>query len=170
MKSLITGKRAFTLLCIALLLGVTVSPAAAQLNQPDWSDDMYTEFNAALLAYNENVGSSGVFDTWMLANRMVNFEVTDTDGQTATFSFETDEDLRISELRQGVRDDATLTMKTDRATMNDILDSSNPAQELKTAIKNRAITMHGHGVRGEAEILIASMIIGIANFFSGLLS
>ena len=168
MRSLTTGKTAFVLVCITLLLGVMVSPVAAQSSQPDWADDMYDEFDAVLPTYNANVGDAGMHDRWVLADKSVNFEVTDTDGQTATFSFETDRDLRIHDLRQGARDDIDLTMKTDRATMESILDSSDPARAFNDAVRERTITMHGEGAYGSVKYLFINALTQLASFFDRL--
>ena len=152
---------------IALVLAAAVPAAAAQSGQPAWADEMYADFDAMLPEYNEKIssGSSGSLEIAKsyIGGERVNFVVTDSDGQTATFSFHMDEDLRLTEFEQGPRDDATLRMSTDRATVEEIMQSSSPDSAFYNAVLGGEIEMDGLGVISAIKTIGISILLGAAN-------
>ncbi len=136
-----------TLLSFSMVLaGGLAAPAAAQGDQPEWGDQMYTELEGMVGVYNENVNAEdlGVAAS-QVRNERVNLVVTDSDGSQATASFRLDSELKIQELQQGTRDDATMKMSTDRQTVDRIVESNNPSRAFQNAIQNGDITIDGIG-------------------------
>ncbi|MDR9382120.1 MAG: hypothetical protein RI560_10700, partial [Natronomonas sp.] len=76
----------------------------------------------------------------------VNLVVDDpANGSEASVSFTLDDDLRMQEVELGPRDDATLRMDTDKATMDEIIASDSPEAEFRFAVVNDDITISGIG-------------------------
>jgi hypothetical protein len=130
---------------IALLV-VTSGITSAQSDQPDWADSTFEEFEGMVSVYNESITSVdlGIAGD-QLQGETVNLAVTDADGATATFSFRLDGQLRMTELDQGERSDATLRMSTDRETLNETLNAENPAVVFRDAVADGDISLSGIG-------------------------
>lgn len=156
----------------ALVLAVIVSPVAAQSSQPAWADDMYTEFDAVLDTHNDQIEKMRVREARpILKNEKVNLYVTDSDGQTATFSFRFDDQLQIHDFKQGERDDATVEMTTDRATITEIADAERPGIAFLDAWKNNEIKVNGIGYTNSAKYfavtVVTDIVEGVADFLHG---
>ncbi len=124
-----------------------VAPALAQSDQPAWADEMFGSFEGFVSTYNENVDASDLgIAADQLKNERVNLIVTDADGTQGTASFRMNAQLQIQELEQGTRDDATLKMTTDRATIDRILESNTPTTAFQNALMDGDIRIDGIGV------------------------
>jgi len=134
---------------IAVLLAlfvVTSGVAVAQSDQPDWAESTFEEFSGMVDVYNEAITSVdlGIAGD-QLSGEKVNLVVNDADGESATFSFELDSQLRMTDLDLGPRDDATLRMSTDRETVSEIVNADNPAVEFRDAVASGDVTFSGIG-------------------------
>ncbi|MFB6250575.1 MAG: hypothetical protein ABEI27_02625 [Halobellus sp.] len=134
------------LLALLVITSGVATAQSGQSSQPDWADKAYDEFSGMVATYNESItqvdlGIAGD----QLSNERVNLVVTDADGETATFSFRMDNQLRMTELDQGPRSDATLRMSTDRETFNETLTADNPAAAFRDAVASGEIRFSGIG-------------------------
>ncbi|MEA5407134.1 hypothetical protein VB773_05770 [Haloarculaceae archaeon H-GB2-1] len=132
-------------LSILVLGSVVTAGVAAQTNQPGWADDLYTDAETMVSTYNEQVeGKDLGTAAGQLKGEKINLVI--SDGQTAevaTFSFRMDNELRITELKKGARDDATLEMATNRQTVQKINEANSPGFVFRNAIKSRDISING---------------------------
>lgn len=134
-------------LLVVSVASVGVGSALAQSDQPAWGDEMFEDFGGFVSAYNENVDASDLgIAAGQLKDERVNLIVTDSDGTEATASFRMNGQLQIQDLEQGTRDDATLKMTTDRATIERILESNNPATTFQNALTGGDIRIDGLGL------------------------
>lgn len=146
------------------LLVVTSGLAAAQsTDQPEWADEAFAEFEGMVAVYNESITAVdlGVAGD-QLANERVNLVVTDADGATATFSFRLDGQLRMTELAQGPRSDATLRMSLDRATFDEILTADNPAVAFRDAVAEDDIRFSGVGTTNAVKWTVINTVADLA--------
>lgn len=145
-----SSQSARVLLATLLVVSVAsfgIGAGLAQSDQPAWADEMFGNFEGFVSAYNENVDASDLgMAADQLKNERVNLIVTDSDGTQATASFRMNGQLQIQELEQGTRDDATLKMTTDRATIERILESNNPATAFQNALADGDIRIGGIGL------------------------
>jgi len=138
------------LLSLAVVLataGAVATPAAAQSDQPDWAVQMFEDMGPMVETYNENVDPDDFgFLAGQLQGEKVILVVDDpANGTEATVSFGMNDDLQMQELALGTRDDATIRMETDKATMDRIIAANDPVSELRTAIENDEVTVLGIG-------------------------
>jgi hypothetical protein len=127
------------------VIGAGSLPAVAQSTQPGWADDLYQRTQGMVSTYNEQVTEDDLgFAAGQLTGERINLLITDeTSGETATFSFRMDDQLRITQLAQGPREDATLRMTTTRATVDQIINAEQPAQVFRSAVRRGDITIRG---------------------------
>ncbi|WP_311173165.1 hypothetical protein [Halobellus ordinarius] len=144
-------------------LVITSGVATAQSAQPEWADEAFAEFGGMVATYNESITAVdlGVAGD-QLANERVNLVVTGTDGETATFSFRMDGQLRMTELAQESRSDATLRMSTDRETFNETLTADNPAIVFRDAVAGGDIRFSGLGTGNAIKWTVINSAAGIA--------
>lgn len=145
-----------------VFLAAIAGPVGAQSDQPEWADDMYAQLEGMVGTYNENIDASdlGVAGD-QLKNEKVNLVVTDTDGTEATASFRMDGDLQIQELKQGTRDDATMKMTTDRATLTGIVESNDPSAAFQNAITGGDITIDGLGTVNAVKWVVINTLVSL---------
>ena len=145
--------------------GAVAGPATAQSGQPAWADDLFDEMGPMVETYNANINASELgMAADQLRNQNVNLVVTDVaNDTTATVSFRMDSQLKIQELEQGSRDDATLEMSTDKATMDSIIAADNPAVAFQNALTppDSDITISGIGVINEIRWAIINVIASL---------
>ena len=145
-----TTNLARILLSLAVVLataGAVATPAAAQSDQPDWAVQMFEDMEPMVETYNDNVnpGDFG-FLAGQLQGEKVNLVVDDpANGTEASVSFSMNDDLQMQELALGTRDDATIRMRTDKATMDRIIAANNPVSEFRLAVRDDDITISGIG-------------------------
>jgi hypothetical protein len=150
---------------LVALLVVSSGVAVAQddgADQPEWADQAFEDYSGMVDVYNQQITSVdlGIAGD-QLSGERVNFVVTDDDGETATFSFRMDNQLRMTELEQGPRSDATLRMSTDRETLERILDADNPAAAFRNAVTDGDVTFDGLGTTNAVKWVV---INNVANF------
>ncbi len=139
-----------------------VGPALAQSDQPGWADEMFGDFEGFVSTYNENVDASDLgIAADQLKNERVNLIVTDGDGTQGTASFRMNAQLQIQELEQGTRDDATLQMTTDRATIDRILGSNNPTNAFQNALTDGDIRIDGIGLINSVKWAVINVLASL---------
>jgi len=151
------------LVVVVAAMGAVATPAAAQSDQPDWAVELFEDMGPMVGTYNENVDASDFgFVAGQLQGENVNLVVDDpANGTEASVSFTLDNDLRIQELELGTRDDATIQMSTDKATMDRIIASGNPSTEFKNAVLNDDITISGIGTVSQVKWAVINIVGGV---------
>lgn len=155
--------RLFVALVVVVAAGSIVSGAAlAQSDQPDWANELYEEMGPMVDRYNENVDAddAGVAGD-QLKDENVNLVVSDANGTDASVSFHMNDQLQIEELSQGTRDDATMRMSTDRATMDTIIASDTPSSAFQSAITSGDISIDGIGAVNAVKWAIINVLVSI---------
>jgi hypothetical protein len=143
--------------------GVAVAQSDAGSDQPAWADEAFAEYEGMVAVYNESITSVDLGTAGdQLANERVNLVVTDDDGATATISFRMDSQLRMIDLQQGARSDATLRMSTDRGTFDDILAADNPAVAFRNAVTSGDITFDGLGTTNAVKWVVINTVANLA--------
>lgn len=143
--------------------GFAVAQSDGESDQPAWADEAFSEYEGMVAVYNESITSVdlGVGGD-QLSNERVNLVVTDADGETATISFRMDGQLRMTELEQGPRSDATLRMSTDRETFERIVDADDPAVAFRAAVTNDQITFDGLGTTNAVKWVVINTAADLA--------
>ncbi|MEF8973666.1 MAG: hypothetical protein V5A15_02145 [Haloarcula sp.] len=151
------------LVVVVAAMGAVATPAAAQSDQPDWAVELFEDMGPMVETYNENVDASDFgFVAGQLQGENVNLVVDDpANGTEASVSFTLDNELRIQELELGTRDDATIQMSTDKATMDRIIASGNPSTEFKNAVLNDDITISGIGTVSQVKWAVINIVGGV---------
>jgi hypothetical protein len=147
-----------------VLLAAVAGPAAAQSDDPPAEASTYDTFVEMSELYNERAASLdlGVAER-LLAGARVNAYVTDGDEVTA-FSFALDDQMRIVDVRPEPDEEATVRVETDRATVQGIIDSENPAAAFRSAVANDDIR-----IEGERGHFVSQAVWTVANGLKGLL-
>jgi hypothetical protein len=158
----------FTRVVVSLMLvvaaaGAVATPAVAQSDQPDWAVQMFEDMGPMVETYNANVDVSDFgFMAGQLQGEKVDLVVDDpANGTEASVSFTLDDDLRMQELAMGTRDDATIQMSTDKATMDRIIASATPATEFKNAVLDEDITISGIGTVSQVKWAVINIVGGV---------
>jgi len=143
--------------------GAVATPGAAQSDQPDWAVDMFDRMGPMVETYNDNVDPD---DFGYLASQLqgekVNLVVNDpANGTEASLSFALNGQLQMQELALGTRDDATVQMSTDKATMDRIIAANDPVSEFRTAVNNDDIALSGLGAYDSLKWVILSIVADI---------
>lgn len=123
------GKLILLLVTLSLVATPAVAQAAAQPVTTDGTDNANVEADQA-----------GTGDD-QLAGETINLHVSGADGSERAFSFEMTENGRIDDLERGAREDATVAMRTDRATFKRIAHAPDPKQKFRTAIQHGNVEM-----------------------------
>jgi hypothetical protein len=155
-----------SLITVFVVLGLTLAatPALAQ-SQPAWSNEMYEKMSPMVEKYNAKINADDLgIAAGQLKGEKVNLVVTDTDGSQATASFRMDDGLKMRDLQQGERDDATLKMSTDRATMERIISANNPAVTFQNAVVSGDISIDGIGATNAVKWTAINVASGIARW------
>jgi hypothetical protein len=167
MESVLFGRYArwigVLLAFLVVTSGVVVAQSDTASDQPAWADAAFAEYEGMVAVYNESITAVdlGVAGE-QLSGERVNFVVTDGDGETATFSFRMDDQLRMTELQQGARSDATLKMSTDRTTLNEVVTADNPAVAFRNAVAGGDITFDGLGTTNAVKWVVINTVASLA--------
>lgn len=164
----ITTRRAIVALLVVTLVSSAIAhPAMAQSDQPDWADDLYEDAQSMVGTYNEQVTEADLGRAaGQLKGERINLVITDqSSGETATFSFRMDEQLRITELDDAPREDATLRMTTDRQTVDRINSAEQPGQEFRDAVRNRDIEITGVSMVNKVKWTVINSVGGALGVF-----
>ena len=152
-----------TVVVLVLAVAVLSAPVTGQAAQPAWGGAMFADFEGMVGEYNAAIGETDLgFAGDTLANERVNLVVSDTDGSVATFSFRLDGDLRMSEFAQGEREDATLRMSADRATVEGIVAAENPARAFTGAVADGDVALDGLGLGNAVKFAVINGVAGLA--------
>jgi hypothetical protein len=133
---------------VALLVIVSLAGGVVgQDTQPPWAPETEDSLRTFVDRYNGAIGDTTPGPTaGLIRNERVTLLVTDTDETTAVFSFRTDADLEIHEFRAGARDDTTIRMYTDRATVARIAKASDRPAAFEAAVRAGDIRIEGVGL------------------------
>jgi hypothetical protein len=160
--------RLLPVLVAVLVVGsVATAGVAAQSDQPAWADDLYGDAEEMVGTYNEQVSASDLgVAAGQLKGERVNLVITDrSSGETATFSFRMNSELQITQLKQGARDDATLQMTTNRATVERINEANSPGAVFRNAIKSRDIKISGVSTINKVKWTVINGVGGALGLF-----
>ncbi|WP_336339587.1 hypothetical protein [Haloarcula brevis] len=156
-----------SLVLVVAAAGAVATPVAAQSDQPDWAVDMFDRMGPMVETYNANVDPEDFgFIAGQLQGEKVNLVVDDpANGTEASVSFSMNDELQMQELTLGTRDDATIQMNTDKATMDRVIGSNNPTVEFKNAVTAGQISVSGLGFVGSVKWyainVVADVVRGI---------
>lgn len=157
------GSRSVAALLALLVVTSGVGVAQSGSSQPAWADQAFADYRGMVGVYNDAITSVDLGPAGgQLAGERVNLVVTDTDGTTATMAFRMDDQLRMTELQQGERADATLRMSTDRGTFEGILSADNPAVAFRTAVTDGDITFDGLGTTNAVKWVVINNVVNFA--------
>lgn len=135
--------------------------------EPSWAASLYQRLSSYVDDHNGAIADADLGPVeGQLRDETVNLSVT-ADGGEAAFSFRTDGNNRITEFRRGYRDDATVRMETDRATVERITDAEAPVHEFRQAVRADDITVRGIGAVNELKWRLLNGIKGVAGAFDG---
>jgi putative NIF3 family GTP cyclohydrolase 1 type 2 len=128
---------------LAVLLTVSLAgmPAAAAVQESDNSTD--AEDVAA--AYNENVDDLPDVIKNRATNERVELTIETSDGETVTYTAITDDEARVTELREGSHD-PTLRVSTDEETIREVANADNTGAAASEAYESGDIQIEGVGV------------------------
>jgi hypothetical protein len=171
----LTGRVALALL-VTLSLVAGVTPAAAQADQPQWADELFSDLQEMQPRYNANVSDAEmnfaqrqVYN--QLAGNAVNVYFVNTD---VVFSFYMRPDGTLTDLRQSRRDDAGLKMQMTRETAEDLVDRPNPVPQFVDAVQNGKVirrdgerTVRGVVINGEDGKLVKQATWTVINTVKG---
>lgn len=158
--------RLIGIILAALVVSSGIALAQSQSgseDQPAWADEAFAKYEGTVSIYNDRITAVdlGIAGD-QLANERVNLVVTDTDGSTATISFRMDDQLRMTELEQGPRSDASIRLSADRVTFERILDADNPAVAFRTTVTNGGISIDGIGATSAVKWVVINTIADLA--------
>lgn len=147
-------------LAFVVLFG-SVGGVAAQSENPEWGQELFTQVESMVDDYNANVDSIdlGPINLAGATNIYVN------DGsEQATYTVYMDSDNRIVDVKQGTDEDAKRKITTDRATLQRIASADDPAAEFRTAVENDDIV-----ISGEDDEFVEQLKWAVINFLKGFL-
>jgi hypothetical protein len=152
-----------SIMLVVAAVGAVATPAAAQSDQPDWAVEMFEDMQPMVETYNANVDPDDFeFMAGWLQDQNVNLVVDDpANGSEASVSFTMDDDLRMQEVELGSRDDATIRMDTDKATMDEIIASDAPEMEFRAAVHNDDITISGVGAFATIKWAVVNIVADV---------
>ncbi|AEN05626.1 hypothetical protein [Halolamina sp.] len=163
--------RFVTLAVVVLLISSSVGSVAAQANgEPEWAGELETNVNEMIPAYNERAGEINLGPLSLSGTTNVYVYDADSDGdgvsdgeELATFQITMDRQNRITNFERGTSDDAARKLTTDRATLEGIANTNNPAAAFRSAIANDKIV-----ISGESGQFVEGLKWTIVNAFKGL--
>ncbi|WP_336136083.1 hypothetical protein [Natronomonas amylolytica] len=128
---------------LAVLLTVSLAgmPAAAAVQE---RDDSHSAENVAA-TYNENVGDLPDVIKNRATNERVELTIETADGEAVTYTAITDDEARVTELREGSHD-PTLRVSTDEATIREISNADNTGAAAAEAYDSGDIRIEGVGM------------------------
>lgn len=120
-------------------VGTPVAPPSDRFGPTFWTD-----MSTIAATYNEEDPALGLGGD-LLTGNVVNFHVTDETGAEAVASFRLTGENRITDLRAGPRDDASIRLSTDRATFDRIAAADAPGRALVRAMESGEVRVDGRG-------------------------
>lgn len=128
-----TARRTVVLAAIVALLVSSAGTAVAQSDDPEWESEVYDEFAGQVDKFNAQVGQIDLGPAGgRLAGASANLYVEGEDG-TADFSFEMDEQNRITNVQREPTEGADLRITTTRETVREIAEANNSAATFRSA-------------------------------------
>jgi len=125
----------------------------------------YRNLSLMVVRYNERGDAPGFVAT-RLTGEQVTLRVEAENGSTAV-SFAVDDDGRLRDVRVGTRDDATLRMTTDRATMREITAAADPQAALLEAIDRGDVALRGLGALNRVRWFVYGFLMNAADAVRG---
>ena len=148
-------------------LGAISAVATAQTDQPEWAVETFDRMEKWVPTYNERATIDD-FEAaaGQLTNERANLIVTDANGETATASFSTNENMKVQEFSMGTRDDATIRMTADRQTLTRIAESPTPANAFVNALTRTGdIRISGVGTVANVKWAVINAVADLARVF-----
>lgn len=139
---------------MAVLLTVSLAgmPAVAAVQESENSHD--TENLAAV--YNENVDQLPDVIQNRAAGERVELNVQTSEGETMTYTAVTDEDARVTEIREGSHD-PTIRVTTDEATIREIANAENTGAATSEAYESGDIQIEGVGLTNTVTVEVVKV-------------
>lgn len=157
--------RTFRLVVVAFLVTVTlVGGGAAQTDEPEpvpsWAAETEASLERIVDGHNAVAGDTVFGPGASLArDQRVTLTVTATDGSAAQFSFRTDAAARVVDFRAGPRDDATLRMFTDPATVDRIAAAPDRGAAFDAAVRAGDVRIEGVGPLNRAAVALLGLVL-----------
>lgn len=131
----------------ACLLAVVLGGVAdAQGTEPPWAAETGTTLGEIIAGHNAAVDDVDPTPaTALVRDERVTLFVSDAAGRTAAYSFRTDATLHVTEFAAGTRDDATLHVFTDRATVDRIAAAPDRGAAFEAAVRAGDVRIEGVG-------------------------
>lgn len=150
-------------LSVLVLLTFVVSSCFALPVSAITEDEIETYL---LVEYNAFISSNPdvPFVKSIFGEQVIHILITKTNGDIE-FSVVTDEDAYITEIKSGAPENPTLLVTSNEETVNNILNSDDPASEAMNALNNGDIDYKGVGIKNKIVVGVTK----IAQFFANLL-
>lgn len=134
---------------MAVLLTVSLAgiPAAAAVQESENSND--AEDIAA--AYNENIDALPDVLQNRAADERVELNVQTSEGETVTYTATTDEDARVTEIREGSHD-PTIRVTTDEETIREVANAEDTGAAASEAYESGDIQVEGVGLTNTVKV------------------
>lgn len=134
---------------MAVLLTVSLAgmPAAAAVQESENSHDA----EDIATAYNENIDEVPDVIKNRAADERVELNVQTSDGETVTYTAVTDEDARITEIREGSHD-PTIRVTTDEATIREIANAEDTGATASEAYDSGDVQIEGVGLSNSVKV------------------
>lgn len=161
-----TIQRSILIVLVASLLvfgsvgGVGSVTAQDVSENPEWGQTLFAELESMVGDYNANADSVDLGPISL--GGATNVYVTDGD-ERATYTIYMDDDHRITDVRQGIDEDAKRKMTVDRATIDRIATADNPAAAFRAAVESGDIV-----VSGESGQVVEQIKWTVINLLKGL--
>lgn len=137
--------RFVSLLLVFSLVASASAGVSAQSDQPAWAQETFDEFSGMVDMFNAQVSDVDFGPAeGRLAGKTANVFVESSDG-TATMSFSMNEQQQITDLSLGTVEDADIDVRTDRETLDAIVNSENPPATFRDAYQDGRITIKSSG-------------------------
>lgn len=137
------GRVALVLCLVCVTVGGGV---AGQELPPPWAAATAGDLELIVADHNAVVAGADLGPAAaLLRNERVVLHVSDVDGTATSFAFRTDTALRVVDFRAGTRDDATVRVFTDRATVSRIADAPDRVAASRAAVRAGDIRIVGVG-------------------------
>ena len=150
-------------LSVLVLLTFVVSSCFALPVSAITEDEIETHL---LVEYNAFISSNPdvPFVKSIFGEQVIHILITKTNGDIE-FSVVTDEDAYITEIKSGAPESPTLLVTSNEETINNILNSDDPASEAMNALNNGDIDYKGVGIKN----MIVVGVTKVTQFFANLL-
>jgi hypothetical protein len=155
----------FRLVTAAFLVSVALGGGvAAQIDtpQPAWAAETEAALERVVADHNVLVDDASPNPARGLASdQRVTLVVTAPDDSVAQFSFRTDATARVVEFRAGPRDDVTLRMFTDPATVDRIADAPDRAAAFEAALRAGDVRLEGVSPSTRVSVALLGLVLWV---------